>query len=315
MEGKYLELLDDEILEFIRRTEEFYPADAVTASITQQRNYYDDLCREFDVDYPQGVSSNDSIIRIDEQPVAFRQCVPANLRSKTQILFFHGGGFVVGGLESHDSICAEICEGTGCIVRSIDYRLAPEHPHPGSFEDCLVAFKCVARECDNPIILVGDSAGGNLAAAVSHTARNESSNLINRIAGQILIYPALGGDTETGSYLEHAHAPMLTKPDVDFYHEIRAGELDIGNDVTAYPLVDTDFSNLPSTVVFSAECDPLADDGKHYCKAINDAGGNAKWFHEEGLVHGYLRARHMSQKARTSFKRIVGAINAIAEQN
>jgi len=188
---------------------------------------------------------------------------------------------------THDSICAEFCARTGCSLTAVDYRLAPEFIHPVAYDDCLVAFNRITAEQTIPIILVGDSAGGTLAAAVAHTVRGEAQNLV----GQLLIYPALGGDKSKGSYQEHANAPMLTLADIEFYGEIRGSGRDLSNDATATPLADRDFSNLPPTVIVTAECDPLADDGGAYRDVIQKAGGKALWFNETGLVHGYLRAR------------------------
>ena len=123
------------------------------------------------------------------------------------MVYLHGGGFVVGGLHSHDDVCAEIRSRTGLAVVSVDYRLSPEHQHPAAFEDAC----SVVSVLPGPLVLVGDSAGGNLAAAAAHARRDP------RILGQVLIYPGLGGDRQAGSYVTHANSPMLTTADLDFY--------------------------------------------------------------------------------------------------
>ncbi|WP_342634447.1 alpha/beta hydrolase [Phyllobacterium salinisoli] len=222
-------------------------------------------------------------------------------------LYFHGGGFVVGGLHSHDDVCAELCEATGFRIISVDYRLAPEHPHPASFEDCLAVFHHIAAASHLPIVLSGDSAGGNLAASVTHHTRCGERAPV----GQVLIYPGLGGRMDEGSYLAHGQAPMLTTGDVQYYAQIRSGGRDWSNDPRFAPLSDPDFSNLPATIVISAECDPLSDDGRHYCDRIVAAGGKALWRNEQGLVHGYLRARHSVERAGASFRRICEAVQAL----
>jgi acetyl esterase len=128
----------------------------------------------------------------------------------------------------------------------------------------------------------------------------------------VLIYPGLGGDRDRGSYLEHAQAPMLSRADVLWYDAIRHPEGQSGaGDPTARPLEDRDFAHLPPTVVFTAQCDPLADDGPAYAARITAAGGRAVSHEEAGLVHGYLRARGTVGRARTSFARICAAIGAL----
>ncbi|MCV6592057.1 MAG: alpha/beta hydrolase, partial [Silicimonas sp.] len=174
------------------------------------------------------------------------------------VLFLHGGGFVVGGLDSHDDVCAEICATTGFRVVAVDYRLAPEHKFPAAFVDAwTVARWLIETHPDAPVTLVGDSAGGNLAAAVAHHARGRLEGVI----GQVLIYPGLGGPRDSASYVTHAEAPMLTAKDIDFYRSILFDGGEPVGDPTYAPLQDSDFTGLPPTVIITAECDPLSDDG------------------------------------------------------
>jgi len=216
------------------------------------------------------------------------------------------GALSLGGLESHDDICAEICDRTGFRVISVDYSLCPENKFPADFEDARTAVQYVAERWLAGLILVGDSAGANLAAAVSHDLRDELD-----ISGQLLIYGVFGGDVNMGSYLTHADAPLLSRDEVLFYSKIRFdGEAPL-SEPRAWPLQDTDFSGLPPSVIFSAQCDPLSDDSHAYRDAILDAGGQVALIEEKGLVHGYLRARSMVTRARVSFTRIVNAISEL----
>jgi len=223
------------------------------------------------------------------------------------VLYIHGGGFILGGLDSHDDVCADFCARTGFEVVSVDYRLAPEHLHPAAFDDALHAFEWAAKTYDRPVLLCGDSAGGNLCAAVAHATRGHAKRPI----GQVLIYPGLGGDRSRGSYVTHAQAPMLTMRDLEFYKHIRTGGHDRSGDATLAPLADTDFARLPPTVLITAQCDPLSSDGETYRDRIIAAGGRATWVEEPGLVHGYLRARHTVGRARESFTRIVDAVASL----
>lgn len=302
----YAKLIDAETWAFIERTDAWYPPETVTYTIRQQRDIYDRMCREFFAGYPSGVAAETMAIETDGRAIPVR-IYRASANPEAAVLYFHGGGFVVGGLDSHDDVCAEICARAGFEVVSVDYRLAPEHVHPAQFEDAMAGFAWVAARHSLPIVLAGDSAGGNLAAAVSHATRGRPV----RPAGQVLIYPSLGGDRSQGSYVLHAEAPMLTTRDLDFYRQIRTGGREHPGDATLEPLADTDFSGLPPTVIVTAECDPLSSDGEAYRDRIVAAAGQAVWHEEKGLVHGYLRARHSVARARESFTRIVDAIAAL----
>ncbi|AID33901.1 alpha/beta hydrolase [Mesorhizobium jarvisii] len=302
----YTKLIDAETWAFIERTNSYYPPDTIDYTIAQQREIYDRMCREFFAGYPQGVTVETSAIATPTHNIPIRTYRSAPQPAAT-VLYIHGGGFILGGLDSHDDVCAELCARTGYEIVSVDYRLAPEHLHPAAFDDAMSAFAWAASTRDQPILLCGDSAGGNLCAATAHATRGHAK----RPAGQVLIYPGLGGDRSKGSYVTHAEAPMLTMRDLEFYKHIRTGGQDRSGDAALAPLADTDFAKLPPTVLVTAECDPLSSDGEAYRDRIVAAGGRATWFEEPGLVHGYLRARHTVGRARESFTRIVDAVAAL----
>lgn len=310
-EHLYDELIDAATWAFINETAKYYPDDTVNASIEQQRETYNTLCRAFHHGYPTDIVANNGTIDTAERSIPYRWYQHSNDKSSTTVVYYHGGGFVVGGLESHDDICAEICSETGFDVVSVDYRLSPEHVFPACFEDALAGFEHVANQSGTQIVLVGDSAGGNLAAAVCEATKNDEVKPV----GQVLIYPGLGEKTDFGSYIRHQNAPMLTKKDVDFYHHIRTGGANYSGNPLLTPLSSLDFSNIPPTLVFSAQIDPLCDDGDLYVQRLQTAGVRAKWFCETGLVHGYLRARKSVERARVSFTRIIQAIDMIGNQN
>ena len=297
----YSTLIDAETWAFIRETDGWYPPETATYPIEKQREIYNAMCRAFHRGYPDGLAVEDAPMG----GVPCRVYTPAAVTGT--VVYFHGGGFVVGGLHSHDDICAEIASGCGVRVVSVDYRLAPEHRHPAHFDDAMAATRAVAAWLGGDLVLMGDSAGGNLAAACCHALRGEIAP-----QGQVLIYPGLGGDMTRGSYLAHAHAPMLTLADVEFYKDIRMAKGHSGPpDATAAPLHDADFSGLPPTVIFTAQCDPLASDGPDYVARLHAAGGQAVCTEEPGLVHGYLRARRTVGRARESFARILAAVSGM----
>ncbi|MFY0309615.1 alpha/beta hydrolase [Leisingera sp. D0M16] len=299
----YERLIDEETWDFIQKTGELYPDDAVEMTIDEQRRIYDSMAREFRAPRPDVVSPLDT--KAGGVPV---RVYTAGHPTRT-VLYCHGGGFVVGGLDSHDDICAEFCAQTGYRVVAVDYRLAPEHKHPAGFEDAWTALNWVEKTFGKGIVMAGDSAGANLCAAVAHHARGRTDALL----GQVLIYGALGGDMDQGSYIEHAQAPMLTREDVIYYMDIRTDGEAPKNDPLFASLQDSDFSGLPPTVLVTADCDPVRDDSREYRDRIAEAGGKAHWINEPGLIHGYLRARHSVARARDSFERISLAIESLGQ--
>lgn len=300
----YRALIDAETWAFIERVEALYPPEAADLPIARSREIYDAMSRAFFAGYPDGVTSETGAITAPGRAIPIRTYRSAAPEGAAVVVYLHGGGFVLGGLDSHDDICAEICAGTGYRTVSVGYRLAPEHTGTAALDDAAAAFEWVLATYRRPVVLVGESAGGNLAACVAHHMRGRTQ----APAGQVLIYPSLGGDMAAGSYVTHAEAPLLTTREVMFYNTVRTGGLDVSGDRRYSPLADPDFSGLPPTVVVTAQCDPLSSDGAAYRDRVLAAGGRARWREERGLVHGYLRARHTVGAARESFARILEAI-------
>lgn len=297
-------LLDAEIRAFIARCEHARTRRGDGSGIADERAAYRALARQFDRPRPRGMVSSDRGFG----GIPCRLYLPARVRFTSVMLYLHGGGFVVGDLDTHDSICAELSHRTGARLVAVDYRLAPEHRHPAQFDDTVSAARAVCAELSAPIIPCGDSAGAALAAALTHAARGSGPP----IPGQVLIYPVLGRQTDRESCLTHADAPMLTRADMARYIALRCSS-DPAPDPTAWPLDDPDCSALPPTHVFAAECDPLASDARDYALLLRRAGSPVRLIEERGLVHGYLRARHLSRRAAAAFDRIVQALVTIAQ--
>lgn len=290
---------DPEVLAFIEKTESFYPPEAISLTIEQQRAHYNRLCEAFARPRPVGIAVEDRALDGPGGMLPVRRYWPRN-PGPTRIIYFHGGGFVVGGLKSHDDICAEIALRCASELFAIDYRLCPEHPHPAAFDDAMAA---VMRLADRPLVLVGDSAGANLAAAVSLHAKAD-------IRGQVLIYPGLGGEgAGLASYTERAEAPLLSTHDVQTYRQIRAGGLADPKDPTFSPIEAQSLRGAPPCFISAAEHDPLRDDGPAYVLKLSDDGVAAECVVEPDLPHGHLRARHMSTRAAEAFDRICDAIS------
>ena len=296
--------IDKETWAFIEKTKSFYSDELLSYSIEQQRLEYNQMCRAFDTH-----RQYELIIKTEEwDTIPVRIYEPQN--SVGTLIYFHGGGFVVGDLDSHHDVCASLAEKSQLRVVSVAYSLAPEHKHPAQFNDAYHAVKIASNTYPEPLIVAGDSAGGNLAACVCHSLRSTDINL----SGQVLIYPSLGTNMDSKSFIIHSNAPLLSTKDMLYYKKIRCENDVPEDDATFAPLNDEDFSNLPPTIVFTAACDPLVDDGEKYCEKITNSGGLAKWINEAGLVHGYLRARSEVARARNSFERIAFAAASLAQK-
>ncbi|CAM5373563.1 Acetyl esterase [Mycolicibacterium aubagnense] len=307
--GRYAALLDPEYWTYIDAVTARHLPAIVDMPVDQERAFYDEMAAAFHTGRPAGVETEDGAIPLADRTIPFRRYRLDGRSPRAAILYFHGGGFVFGGLDSHDDICADVCDETGFAVISIDYRLAPEHLHPAAFEDAVAAFDWLVAGTEIPIVLCGESAGGNLAAAVAHATRERPRPAV----GQVLIYPSLGGDPSAGSYVEHAEAPLLSTADLAFYKQVRTGQAAGPGDATLEPLLDADFAGLPPTVIVTAQCDPLSSDGETYRDRILAAGGRAAWLNEGRLTHSFLRARKRAPRAGEAMTDIVAAIVALGE--
>jgi len=297
-------ITDAEVLEFIARTDSFYPPGTYDTTVAENRRLYDEMAEAFRLPRPDSVIVEDETVPGPAGPIPIRRyCTDAS--GPVTVVYMHGGGYLLGGLDSHDDVCAEIADKTDCKVVSVDYRLCPEHVHPAQYDDCLAVARAVLHE--GPIILAGDSAGGNTAAALTQTLKGQD------IRGHVLIYPGLGGwRLELPSLTECADAPLLKADEMEYYRQMRAGSPTPEDDLTSAPLEAEDFSGLAPCFVSAAGVDPLRDDGVEYVRRLSGAGVTAYCVVEPQLPHGHLRARNMSHRARAAFERILDAIREFA---
>lgn len=207
------------------------------------------------------------------------------------LVWFHGGGWVVGDLESADATARHLTVGANCVVVSVDYRLAPEAKFPGPAEDCYAATKWVAQNAasinadSGKIAVGGDSAGGNLAAAISLMARDRGGP---PLALQLLVYPVTDRDFSTESYVQNAEGYQLTRESMVWYweHYLKA-DADAANPYAA-PLQAQDLRNLPPALVITAEYDPLRDEGEAYAHRLEAAGVSTTCTRYDGMIHGFF---------------------------
>jgi acetyl esterase len=243
----------------------------------------------------------------------YRAARAAAETSLPALVFFHGGGWVVGDLETHDPMCRHLANAAGCAVIAVDYRLAPEHKFPAAVEDCLAATQWVAANggalgVDVARLAVGgDSAGGNLAAVVSLLARDRGSPPLRL---QVLLYPALDFGMSHPSHQRFAEGHLLTMATMRWFGEayIR-GPQDVA-DWRASPLRAPDLSGLPPAYVLTAGYDPLSDEGAAYAGRLCQSGVAVEHCHLSGQIHGFLLMGKIIRAAGPALDDIAAALRA-----
>ncbi len=310
-------ILDDDVLAFIKRCDDYYGDGSARLEIAQQRRNYRDLCRSFDVPHPGSLSVRDNKIPGPAGPIPiriYRPDRPEGTQTTGCLVYYHGGGWIMGDLDSHDTIAAEIAARAGVVVIAIDYRLAPEHTYPAGHDDSWAALDYIADNAGefnidaSKIAVGGDSAGGNLAASVALRASDQGGP---ELAGQILLYSALGGNDTLQSYDECHDAPMLSTVDMHIFHEFYFGSRDLPDDPMACPLKAQSQEGLPPAFLQAAQYDPLRDDTVEYACRLDAAGVAVELHVETGLVHGFLRARHVTRRGGEAFDRTCRAVRRL----
>lgn len=229
------------------------------------------------------------------------------------LLYFHGGGWVIGNIESHDSLCAEIAATLGMTVVSVDYRLAPEHRFPTAVDDCIAAARWVAAspaEIGHPvtgIVPAGDSAGGNLAAVTCQELVGEV-----RILAQWLIYPGVDMTADSGSMQEFAQGYLLTKALMDWFMAHYLGDADPTH-VRASPLFAASLAGQPPALVFTCGLDPLRDQGRAYAAKLVQAGVPTVYRDAPGQIHGSATLRGAIPSAHDDLLANLKALRALLE--
>ena len=219
------------------------------------------------------------------------------------LVYFHGGGWVIGDLDTHDTLCRELANAAGCAVVAVDYRLGPEHRFPSAVDDALAATRWVHQQAamlglDAARLAVGgDSAGGNLAAVVALAAR-DAGDL--PIAYQLLIYPATDMRRGAPSHTTNGQGYLLTKDTIDYFHDHYITDVAHDLDWRASPLLHADLSKLPPALVLTAGYDPLRDEGLAYAVRLTEAGNRASHVCFERQIHGFITMGRVLDEANTA---------------
>ena len=246
-------------------------------------------------------------------PIPIRVYTPDGSAPFGVVVYFHGGGWVAGNLDTHDDICRALANEAGCVVASIDYRLAPEHKFPAAAEDAYAATCWVAEHAaeigGDPARLAvgGDSAGGNLTAMVALMARDRRGPAI---AHQLLIYPVTDYSFDTPSYRDNAEGYLLTRAGMEWYwgHYL-ASDAD-GDNPYASPLRARDLGGLPPALVITAEYDPLRDEGEAYAKRLREAGVPVMSTCYPGMIHSFFGQFQLLDQGKEAIRQAGGALKA-----
>ncbi|MDC3086977.1 alpha/beta hydrolase [Paracoccaceae bacterium] len=224
------------------------------------------------------------------------------------LIYMHGGGWIIGNLDSHDGVCVDIALDGDCQVISLDYGLSPENKFPKALYQCREIFSEVFQNADafnidkNRLSIGGDSAGGNLALSTTLLMMKNGGPLP---LYQFLIYPCIDKDFDNYSYIKHSEAPFLTKKMMLWFFDTYLNGPEDYSNPSVFPILEKNFSGMPKTVLLNAELDPLATEGRKLAKRLIDDG--VPVFHNEAqsLIHGFIRCRDQSPKGMKIFKEMV----------
>lgn len=272
------------------------------------RQAWEDYARKMQRPYPAGMRITNTAFDCPgagrANPVPVRIYRPADARARSPcVVYLHGGAFTKGNLDSGDPIAWGVADKTGCVVVSVDYRLAPEHPFPAGVEDCYAVLLFLSRSGaqhgidPERLAAWGDSAGGNMAAAVCLMARDRGAPVVR---AQALNYAVLTDDESAPAYRLYANAPVTTAS-VDRAWDLYLGSGRPTSNPYAAPLKASNFANLPPAHIHLAEFDCLADDSRAYADRLAVAGNEVVLRTAPRMIHGYLRARFSGPAAAAEF--------------
>ncbi|MEO8936216.1 MAG: alpha/beta hydrolase [Burkholderiaceae bacterium] len=283
----------------VERARAAWPVPGHHLPLAEWRERYEQQCRSARPARPEGVETLDRTVGQCDVPVRFYR--PAKEGPLPALIYLHGGGWVIGSIETHDDITAALAHDAGCVVVSVGYRRAPEHPFPRAFDevlDVLTWLHANAKDVGiDPLRLFvgGDSAGGNLSAAVAMAARDRAIAL----AGQVLLYPCLDTDFTRTSHVSEFDAPFMSGRQMQWFWQQYLADAASRLDPHAVPMRATDdaLRGLAPAFVATAEHDSLFDEGRVFADRLRDAGTEVHFEPGPGLVHGFIRMRALSTEA------------------
>ncbi|MBR0692963.1 alpha/beta hydrolase [Bradyrhizobium lablabi] len=288
-----------------------------TLTAPEAREYYRAARLVVNPEPPALQSSKPLAIPAPHGSIPARVYTPKALRKTAGVapclVFFHGGGWVIGDLDTHEVVCQKLAHEGELIVISVDYRLAPEHRYPAAVDDAVTATRWIAANASelgidaSRLIVGGDSAGGNLAAVVALIARDGGGP---KLAGQLLIYPATDFSRKHPSHREPETSILLTHSVIGWFCDHYLGGAD-STDWRASPARAANFAGLPPAYVLTAGADPLRDEGDEYAKFLNDAGVSVTYRHFAGQFHGFFTMGKLLSQANVAVTEISGWLRSL----
>jgi acetyl esterase len=263
---------------------------------------------------PSDVTMAYGSIAAGSGPLAVKQYQPPRLNPDApRILFMHGGGWISGGIDTLDHLCANLCRSAQCLIVSVDYRLAPETPFPGALEDCHDALRWLASDTSlgavpsGGIAVMGESAGANLAAALCVLNARRGGP---RISHQTLIYPCVDATLESPSMAEGR--PGFQKKDIAALVELYRGTAPL-TDPLLSPLYAENHAALPAALIITADVDPARDDGARYARKLSDAGVRVRYCNYEGAPHAFFFMPRICRAAKEALAEISAEISTLGK--
>jgi acetyl esterase len=289
--------LDPEVAVILKSLESAPPMDSLSVEALRASLVYPPIERRTLVGEVLDITMS-----LPERSLPARLYRPVEAHSDGVTVFFHGGGFVIGNLDTHDHVCRDLCAESRAAVLAVDYRLAPEHRFPAAVDDSLAAVRWIAQHAANfsldpsCIVVAGDSAGANLAAVTALRVREEGGP---ELRAQVLVYPVTDYHTPaTRSYIDNQTGYSLTRAAmIRFWRDYLVSE-DDATHPHACPLRAVSLSGLPRALVVTAEFDPLRDEGEAYAQRLRDAGVPVTLWRYDGLIHGFFRMGLACAKAK-----------------
>jgi acetyl esterase len=250
-------------------------------------------------------------VPVTDGEITVRLYSPGGSGPRPVLVFYHGGGWVIGDLDTHDGVCRSLTNAAGCVVASVDYRLAPEAKYPVAAEDSYAALQWIVANATRLGVdprraaVGGDSAGGNLSAVVSLMARDRGGPTL---VYQVLIYPVTDHSLDTPSYLENAAGYVLTREAMRWFWRHYLAREEQGREPLASPLRAPSLAGLPPTLVITAASDPLRDEGEAYAARLRDAGVPVTLTRYDGMFHGFIHMTRFLDKARAAVDEVGGSL-------